>query len=115
MASLVLGAGILLHSKVQNKKEAKREQKRLEYEARFRELEQAHVNHRREKSGAQQSVPNDEASRQNETTSKRQPDDTQERKVSLESQRRDNLDSPAQWVDEVVKERSKGQRASQIT
>jgi hypothetical protein len=112
MASLVIGTGLFLHSKVQNKKEAKREKKRLEYEARFRELEQDQANYEQDKSRTQHPVPAKEGPRRSESTSEGQREDAGERKVSSESQRRDNSDSPARWVDEVVRERSKAQGAS---
>ncbi|KIX07355.1 uncharacterized protein Z518_02008 [Rhinocladiella mackenziei CBS 650.93] len=55
MASLIVAAGILVHNKVHDKKQAKREKKRLAYEARYRELEEEYASHQ-EKLPRQRSV-----------------------------------------------------------
>lgn len=45
MASLIVGAGLLIHDKIKSDKAKRREKKRKAYEARYNELEREHTTH----------------------------------------------------------------------
>lgn len=109
MASLIVATGLIIHDRVHARKEAKREKQRLAYDARYRELEHAHVTHQ-EKVRTQTSRSGD-SQQHNEAElvssdvtgvqeTKRQSSDSREMEW-------DSGDDPARWVDEVVRQQSK--------
>lgn len=100
MASLIVGAGLLLHNKIHDKKEAKREKKRLAYESRYRELEQERASQQdkmqSQTSGhdrVQTSARSDQNANSNESVAR----------TSSESARGDLDDDPIKWVDDVIR------------
>ncbi|RVX66641.1 hypothetical protein B0A52_09392 [Exophiala mesophila] len=99
MASIILGAGFLIHH-IHDKKQVKRERKRLAYENRYRELEQEYASQKGKiPSGisghdlAQTSTRPDQNEKSNESLARK----------STESAREDLDADPTKWVDDVIR------------
>ena len=109
MASLILGAGILLHDKIKHDKAKRKEKKRKSYEERYNELEKEHksgeAKYLERKQTGESAVVTD-----NTGTSEKQ---SAPRRSSSASQRSlhsiNEHDSPARWVEEAQKERTRTQ------
>ena len=104
MASLIFAAGFLTYNKVKDKREAKKEKKRKGYEERYTELEREHTQDQekfitKQKTGDK---PSGNPFEDNVAVPK-------ERRTSTDSQgsRHSNDGDPSQWVEEVVRQRSK--------
>jgi hypothetical protein len=107
MASLILGAGILVHDKIKSSKAKKQEKKRKAYEARYNELEQEHKTQEatfleRKMTGDSNSRAKDAATAEKQPELKRHSSDSQR---SIHSHH--DEDSPARWVEEAQRERQR--------
>ena len=107
MASLIFAAGFLTYNKVKDKREAKKEKKRKGYEDRYTELQREHTQNE-EKLTKQKTGDNSSGNPFEENVAA-----PKERRTSTESQRsrHSNDDDPNQWVEEVVRQRSKSEAA----
>ena len=101
MASLIVAAGIFAHTKIKNKKVAKKEKKRKQYQDRYDELEQEH----------KQKEENSLQRRQTQSSigdgALSSPTIAQ-RRDSSESQRGEKTDlddNPTKWVEEALRDR----------
>ena len=93
MASLLVGAGVLVHDKIKDRREAKKEAKRKSYEKRYQELQDEHKKGQHKATGL---VGKDQTGLSHST------DDTIPDggvRKSHESQRSE--DGPSQWVNEA--------------
>ncbi|KIY02445.1 uncharacterized protein Z520_02584 [Fonsecaea multimorphosa CBS 102226] len=103
MAYLLIAAGALIQQKLQERKELQREKKRLAYEERYRDLEQEHATRI---ASYEQHLPTESNVGHVETrheVSAILSGDGRRRNTMKEGGRRRSEDSPAQWVDGVVK------------
>lgn len=107
MASLILGAGILVHDKIKSSKAKKQEKKRKSYEARYNELAQEHKSHEanfleRKKTGDSSTITT------NTTVAEKQLD---RGRGSSDSRRSSHNavdeDNPTRWVEEAQRERQR--------
>ncbi|ETN46939.1 uncharacterized protein HMPREF1541_01128 [Cyphellophora europaea CBS 101466] len=97
MASLLVGASLLIHDKIKGDRAKRREKKRKGYEVRYSELEKEHKSHEadvlhRKSTGG--SMGNQDTSAPGPAPRSRNSQD------SLRS----NQDGPARWVEEALKE-----------
>jgi hypothetical protein len=107
MASLILGAGILVHDKIKSSKAKKQEKKRKAYEARYNELEQEHKSQEatfleRKTTGDSSLKASDTATAEKQPGLKRHSSDSQR---SIQNEH--DEDSPARWVEEAQRERQR--------
>lgn len=109
MASLLVGAGFLIHEVVQKKKELKREKKQQAFEARYRELEQEQASYKVNNAAASSALPSYEkvmSQRQQKTESQPRTAAAEDQRRNSSESDREEVDGPTQWVDEVVRQRS---------
>ena len=102
MASLIVGAGILISEKIKDKRAAKKEQKRKQHEAWYQDLEDEHK--KTQKSST--TPPNEKSMNQDRTGSS-----TCLTKTTSRSSSRYSQDGPSQWVDEVNLEKTRSQNS----
>lgn len=107
MASLIVGAGLLIHGKIKDDRNKRKEKKRKRYEDRYNELEKEHKSHeaqylQRKATGESELVGAPAAGHS-------PPEDSLRRRSSQESlgsQRGvDDQDGPAKWVERAMSER----------
>lgn len=112
MASLIVGAGLLIHDKIKSDKAKRKEKKRKGYEARYNELENEHKTNEAaylQRKATGDSVMLDSAKESLSVTSNEPRRKSSQ--DSLGSQRNDsNQDGPARWVEEATKDRHPGHR-----
>lgn len=109
MASLILGAGFLVHGKIQQSKNKKKEKKRKSYEARYSELEKEHKLQgstyvERKDTGGSSAAGDTARSVEGESAPRRPSTESQR---SKRSDREPDDDNPARWVEEAHQERLK--------
>lgn len=111
MASLLIAAGIATHQKIQSSREKKREKKRQEFARRYSELEGEHENYEKKYMDKQSTGESSNGKSLNPFFDQDGLAEKRERRSSEDSQRSwkeaGDGDGPEQWVDGVVKERSK--------
>ena len=117
MASLLFAAGVITYNKVQQKREEKKEKKRLAYQTRYNELEREHTRIeekylQRRQTG--ESLGAEEKLQRRSTNPFENSDPVadaavERRRSSSESQRElsDPKDDPGAWVDHVIRQRLK--------
>lgn len=99
MASLIIGAGVLFHEKIKDKKEAKREAKRKAYEKRYQELEDEH---KKTQSRSTAQIEKVQTGSSNSTDGAGLDTGT---RTSQDSQRIE--DGPSRWVMEARREKER--------
>lgn len=114
MASLIFAATYFTYDKIKTKREEKKEKKRRAYADRYSELERAQRAHVKDVEKQSQSHA---AAGGNQTTAEQQSSSVQSAEVqarrrssSSESLRsnKEKTDGPGAWVDEVLRDQSKG-------
>lgn len=98
MASLLVGAGILISEKIRDKKAAKQEKKRKEHEAWYQDLENEHKKSQRPTTQSEKQTLNPD-----QTGSSSEPARSNSRSS------RNSQDGPSRWVDEVNLEKTRSQ------
>lgn len=112
MASLIIAAGIATTAKIQQNRENKREKKRKEHERRYSELEEEHRAYE-DKYLSRRNTTSSGIEDRGGNQSSSNPffdieEEGKERRNSEDSHRSDSEDGPEKWVDDVVKQREKG-------
>ena len=104
MASLLVGAGLLIHGKIKGGIDKRKEKKRKAYEDRYHELEKEHQSH--EVDYLQRKATGDSESPSASKEAHSPPSSSPRRRYSQDSigsQRGvDDQDGPAKWVEEAV-------------
>jgi hypothetical protein len=109
MASLIFAASYLTYNKIKTKREEKKEKKRKAYADRYSELEREHT---RDAEKHVQKQRTGDSNKQAELPSSpiQSAEAHDRRRSSSESLRseEEKRDGPSAWVDEVLRERSRG-------
>jgi hypothetical protein len=104
MASLIVGAGLLIHDKIKSDKAKRRDKKRKAYEARYTELEKEHaayIERRATGDGAVLDGSRDTQSPTSDVTQRRSShDSSRDHEITTDEQ-----DGPAKWVEEAMTEK----------